>query len=135
MDAHENALPMEWKVFANTGQRDECILARRWRGFKRRKTHTPEALTLPDKIQRRSLQAPVPSQLKVGFVAMQAKKVILRQQEKQCEAHRECLPQHLPANWQERLVSEPWRPNPVRVSTYLPTGRSGPCHSLADPTQ
>ena len=56
------------------------------------------------------------AQLKTGFVAMQAKKVILRQQEKQCEAHRECLPQHLPASWQERLVSEPWRPNPVMAA-------------------
>jgi hypothetical protein len=33
---------------------------------------------------------------------MQAKKSILRQQEKLCDAHRERVCQRLPANWQER---------------------------------
>jgi hypothetical protein len=64
LDAHENALPLERKVFANNGQRDECILARRWRGFKRRKTCTSEARTLFDKIEMRTLQSTVPSHCK-----------------------------------------------------------------------
>jgi hypothetical protein len=84
MDAHENALPMERKVFANNGQRDECFLARRWRGCKRRKSHTPETSTLLAKIQSRSSQAIGPCRLRACHVAMQAKKVILRKPEKHC---------------------------------------------------
>jgi hypothetical protein len=56
LDVHENALPMERKVFAHNGQRDECILARRWRGFKRKKSHTPETSTLLAKIQSRAVK-------------------------------------------------------------------------------
>ena len=64
LDAHDNALPLERKVFVNNDQRDECMLARRWRGFKRRKTCTSEALTLYDKIEMHTLQSTVPSHCK-----------------------------------------------------------------------
>jgi hypothetical protein len=79
MDAHDNYLPMERKVFASKDQRDECFLARRWRTFKRRKSHSPETNLLLAKIQSRSCQTPVPCRLRAGHVAMQAKK------EKQCK--------------------------------------------------
>jgi aromatic ring-cleaving dioxygenase len=82
MDAHDNDLPMERKVFASKVQRDECILARRWRNFKRRKSHSPETITLLAKIQSRSCQAPVSCRLRAGHVAMQAKKEMQRKHEK-----------------------------------------------------
>jgi hypothetical protein len=60
MDAHDNDLPMERKAFASTLERDECILSRRWRTFKRRKSQSPATITLLAKIQSRSCQATVP---------------------------------------------------------------------------
>jgi hypothetical protein len=59
MYAHGNVLPMEWKVFGNNAQRAECMLARRWRSFKRRKTCSPHSATLLDKIQSLSLRSPL----------------------------------------------------------------------------
>jgi hypothetical protein len=64
LGAHENVLPLERKVFGNNGERDECCLARRWRGFKRRKTCTSEARTLFDMIENRTLQSTVPAHCK-----------------------------------------------------------------------
>ena len=81
MDSHGNALPMERKVFANNAQRDECILARRWRGCKRKKSHTLETSTLLAKIQSRSSQAITPCRLRAGHVASQAKKLSLHKSE------------------------------------------------------
>jgi hypothetical protein len=59
MDAHDNDLPMERKAFASSIERDECILSRRWRAFKRRKSHSSATVMLLAKIQSRSCQATV----------------------------------------------------------------------------
>jgi hypothetical protein len=70
MYAHENALPMEWKVFVNNFQRAECMLARRWRSFKRRKTCSPHSAALLGRIQSLSLRSPLSMKRRSAFLTI-----------------------------------------------------------------